>query len=160
MTIKVGDALPNITLRTMTSEGPKPITVDDIFKGKKVVLFAVPGAFTPGCSNTHMPGYVVHVDEIKAKGVDTVACISVNDAFVMGAWGKAQNAEHLLLLADGSGEFPKAIGLELDATGFGMGTRSKRYSMIVDNGVVTTLNVEPDGAGVQESTAEKILAQL
>ena len=135
-------------------------TTDEIFKGKKVVLFAVPGAFTPGCSNTHMPGYVVHVDDIKAKGVDTVACVSVNDAFVMGAWGKTQNAEHLLLLADGSGEFTQAIGLELDARGFGMGTRSKRYSMIVDNGVVTSLNVEPDGAGVQESTAEKILAQL
>ena len=160
MTIKVGDSIPSVTLRTMTSEGPKPITTDEIFKGKKVVLFAVPGAFTPGCSNTHMPGYVVHVDDIKAKGVDTVACVSVNDAFVMGAWGKTQNAEHLLLLADGSGEFTQAIGLELDARGFGMGTRSKRYSMIVDNGVVTSLNVEPDGAGVQESTAEKILAQL
>lgn len=160
MTIKVGDSIPAITLRTMTSEGPKPITTDEIFAGKKVVLFAVPGAFTPGCSNTHMPGYVVHVDAIKAKGVDTVACISVNDAFVMGAWGKTQNADHLLLLADGSGEFTQAIGLELDARGFGMGTRSKRYSMIVEDGKVTALNVEPDGAGVQESTAEKILEQL
>ncbi|MFA5494870.1 MAG: peroxiredoxin [Porticoccaceae bacterium] len=160
MTIKVGDSIPSATLHTMTSEGPKPITTDEIFAGKKVVLFAVPGAFTPGCSNTHMPGYVIHADDIKAKGVDTVACIAVNDAFVMGAWGKSQNAEHLLLLADGSGDFTKALDLELDARGFGMGTRSKRYSMIVDDGKVINLNVEPDGAGVKESTAEKILEQL
>ncbi len=160
MTIKVGDSLPSINLYTMTGEGPKPISTDDIFKGKKVVLFAVPGAFTPGCSNTHLPGFVVHVDDIKAKGVDTVACIAVNDAFVMDAWGKSQNAEHLLMLADGNGEFTKAIGLELDGSGFGLGKRSKRYSMIVDNGKVTQLNVEPDGAGIKESTAEKILEQL
>jgi peroxiredoxin len=149
-----------MNLKTMGEKGPVDISTSDIFEGKKVVLFAVPGAFTPGCSNTHVPGYVVHVDDIKAKGVDTVACVSVNDAFVMGAWGKSQNAEHLLMLADGSCEFTKAIGLELDARGFGMGTRSQRYSMIVEDGVVTTLNLEPDGAGVKESVAEKILEQL
>lgn len=160
MAIQVGDKLPDVTLHTMTGEGPKPITTDEIFAGKKVVLFAVPGAFTPGCSNTHMPGYVVHADDIKAKGVDTVACVSVNDAFVMGAWGKSQNAEHLLLLADGSGNFTKAIGMDLDASGFGMGTRSKRYAMVVEDGVVKVLNTEPDGTGVNESTAEKILKAL
>lgn len=160
MTIKVGDSIPNASLHTMTGEGPKPITTDAIFKGKKVVLFAVPGAFTPGCSNAHLPGFVVNVDAIKAKGVDTVACVAVNDAFVMDAWGKSQNAEHLLMLADGNGDFTRALGLELDATGFGLGKRSKRYSMIVDNGKVTHLNVEPDGAGIKESTAEKILEQL
>lgn len=160
MTIQVGDPIPSANLFTMTGEGPKPIASDDIFKGKKVVLFAVPGAFTPGCSNTHLPGYVVHADDIKAKGVDTVACVAVNDAFVMGAWGKDQNAEHLLMLADGNGDFTRALGLELDGSGFGLGKRSKRYSMIVDNGKVSHLNVEPDGAGIQVSTAEKILEQL
>ena len=160
MTIQVGDTLPNATLRTMTGEGMKELTTGDIFDGKKVVLFAVPGAFTPGCSQTHLPGFVVNVDEIKAKGVDTVACVAVNDAFVMDAWGKAKNAEHLLMLADGLGEFTKALGLEMDMSGAGLGTRSKRYSMIVDNGVVTELNVEPDGAGIDVSTAENILKQL
>lgn len=160
MTIKVGDNIPSAKLTTMTNDGPKPITTDEIFKGKKVVLFAVPGAFTPGCSNTHMPGFVVHADDIKAKGVDTVACVSVNDAFVMGAWGKSQNAEHLLLLADGSAAFTKALGLELDLTEAGLGVRSKRYSMIVDDGKITQLNVEPDGGGINVSTAENILAQL
>jgi len=160
MTIQVGDKIPAKNLATMTKDGPKPISTDDIFSGKKVVLFAVPGAFTPGCSNTHVPGYVVNVDEIKAKGVDTVACVSVNDAFVMGAWGQAQNAEHLLLLADGSADFTKALDLKLDLTGAGLGVRSKRYSMIVEDGKVTALNVEPDGAGISVSTAEKILEQL
>jgi glutaredoxin/glutathione-dependent peroxiredoxin len=160
LSIQVGDKIPAETLHTMTDEGPKPITTDDIFNGKKVVLFAVPGAFTPGCSNTHMPGFVINVDDIKAKGVDTVACVSVNDAFVMGAWGKNQNAEHLLMLADGSAAFTKALGLDLDMSGYGFGTRSKRYSMIVDNGVVTHLNVEPSGTGIEVSTADKILEQL
>jgi peroxiredoxin len=143
----------------MGQEGPTDITTDEIFKGKKVVLFAVPGAFTPGCSITHLPGFVVNADKIKARGVDTIACVSVNDAFVMGAWGKAQNAEELLMLADGNGDFTSALGLELDARGFGMGQRSQRFSMIVDDGVVTGLNVEP-GAGVDVSSAEKILEQL
>jgi peroxiredoxin len=143
----------------MGQEGPTDITTDEIFKGRKVVLFAVPGAFTPGCSITHLPGFVVNADKIKARGVDTIACMSVNDAFVMGAWGKAQNAEELLMLADGNGDFTAALGLELDARGFGMGQRSQRFSMIVDDGVVTQLNVEP-GAGVDVSSAEKILEQL
>jgi len=160
MSINIGDKIPSTSLTTMTADGPKPITTDEIFSGKKVVLFAVPGAFTPGCSNTHMPGYVVHVDEIKSKGVDTVACVSVNDAFVMGAWGKDQNAEHLLMLADGGAAFTKALGLELDMSKHGMGVRSKRYSMIVDDGVVTHLNVEPSGAGIEVSVAETILEQL
>ena len=160
MTIQVGDRIPDATLRVMTGEGPKEITTAEIFDGKKVVLFAVPGAFTPGCSNTHVPGYVISYDDIVAKGVDTVACLAVNDAFVMGAWSADQNAENLLMLADGTADFTNALGLELDMSGFGLGIRSKRYSMIVENGVVTALNVEPDGAGIDVSTAEKILEQL
>ena len=160
MAIQTGDNIPTATLREMTSEGPKALSTADIFTGKKVVLFAVPGAFTPGCSNTHVPGYVISYDDIIAKGVDTVACVAVNDAFVMGAWSKNQNAEHLLMLSDGNGEFTQALGLELDMSAHGLGVRSKRYSMIVDNGVVTALNVEPDGAGIDVSTAEKILEQL
>ena len=160
MSVKEGDRIPEATLHTMTAEGPKPVNTGDIFSGKKVVLFAVPGAFTPGCSNTHLPGYVVNADKIKAKGVDTIACVAVNDGFVMDAWGKTQNAENLLMLADGNGDFTKALGLELDGRGFGLGTRSKRYAMVVDDGKITTLNVEPDGAGIKESTAEKILEAL
>jgi peroxiredoxin len=159
MSISVGDKIPAITLQTMGANGPKPITTDEIFFGKKVVLFAVPGAFTPGCSMTHLPGYVVNADKILAQGVDTIACLSVNDAFVMDAWGKAQNAEHILMLADGNGDFTKALDLELDGRGFGMGLRSQRYAMIVDDGTITTLNVEP-GAGVDVSAAENILAAL
>jgi peroxiredoxin len=143
----------------MGENGPTGISTDEIFKGKKVVLFAVPGAFTPGCSMTHLPGYVVNADKILAAGVDTIACLSVNDAFVMDAWGKAQNADHILMLADGNGDFTAALGLELDGRGFGMGTRSRRYAMIVDNGVITTLNVEP-GGGVDVSSAETIMAAL
>lgn len=160
MTIQTGDKIPEAKLWTMTSDGPKPITTSEIFDGKKVVLFAVPGAFTPGCSNTHLPGFVVNHDEIKAKGVDTVACVAVNDAFVMGAWADAQNADNLLMLGDGAAEFTRALGLELDMSGHGLGVRSKRYSMIVDDGVVKQLNVEPDGAGIDVSTAENILQQL
>jgi len=160
MTIQTGDTLPATTLHTMTSDGPSALTTDDIFANKKVVLMAVPGAFTPGCSKAHLPGYVVNADDIKGKGVDTIACVSVNDAFVMGAWGEAQNADEILMLADGNGDFTAALGLELDARGHGLGSRSKRYSMIVENGVVTALNVEPDGAGIDVSTAEKILEQL
>ncbi|MGB4246699.1 MAG: peroxiredoxin [Pseudohongiellaceae bacterium] len=159
MTIKQGDKLPASTFKIMGEKGPQDISSDAIFAGKKVVLFAVPGAFTPGCTVTHLPGYVVLADKIKAKGVDSIVCLAVNDAFVMSAWGKSQNAEELIMLADGNGSFTKAIGLELDATGFGMGTRSKRYAMIVDNGVVTHLAVEPAG-GIVESAAEAILAKL
>ncbi len=159
MTIKVGDKIPAATLKTMTAEGPQDISTAEIFDGKKVVMFAVPGAFTPGCSNTHLPGFVVNADKIKAAGVDTIACIAVNDAFVMGAWGKAQNAEELLMLADGMGQFTAALGLELDASGFGLGTRSQRYALIAEDGVVTHLNVEP-GPGIDVSSAETILGLL
>jgi peroxiredoxin len=159
MTIKAGDKIPKSTLKTMGEKGPTDISTDDIFAGKKVLLFAVPGAFTPGCSVTHLPGYVVNADKIKARGVDTIACMAVNDAFVMDAWGKAQNAEELLMLADGNGDFTAALGLELDGRGFGLGTRSQRFAMIVDDGTVTHLNVEP-GAGVDVSSAETMMALL
>jgi peroxiredoxin len=159
MSIEVGQSIPSCTLKTMTDNGPADITTADIFDSKKVVLFAVPGAFTPGCSMTHLPGYVVNADKIKAAGVDTIVCMAVNDAFVMGAWGKAQNAEEILMLADGNGEFTKALGLELDGSGFGLGTRSQRFAMIVENGKVTHLNVEP-GPGVDVSSAETIMGLL
>ncbi len=159
MTIQVGDNIPACTLKTMGDKGPTDIDTAEIFAGKKVVLFAVPGAFTPGCSITHLPGYVVNADKIKAMGVDTIVCMAVNDAFVMGAWGEAQNAEELLMLADGNGEFTAALGLELDGSGFGMGTRSQRFAMIVDDGVISHLNVET-GPGVEASAAETIMALL
>ena len=158
MTIKVGDKIPAGMFTIMGAEGPTGISTSEIFEGKKVVLFAVPGAFTPTCSVSHLPGFVVHVDDIKAKGVDTVACMSVNDVFVVDAWGKASNAEHLLMLADGNADFTTAIGLTLDGTGFGMGTRSQRFAMIVDDGVVSLLNV--DLAALEGSSAEAILAAL
>ncbi len=158
MSIQVGDKLPSVTLKTFGGDGPEEISTDDIFAGKKVVLFALPGAFTPGCSAAHLPGYVVNVDAIKAKGVDTVACLAVNDAFVMGAWGKAQNAEHILMLADGDGEFTKAVDLELDLRGKGLGVRSQRYAMIVEDGVVK--NLEIDGGDIKESSADHILSLL
>ncbi|MFQ3256693.1 MAG: peroxiredoxin [Porticoccaceae bacterium] len=158
MTIKVGDKIPAGMFTMMGAEGPTGISTSEIFDGKKVVLFAVPGAFTPTCSVSHLPGFVVHVDDIKAKGVDTVACMSVNDVFVVDAWGKASNAEHLLMLADGNADFTTAIGLTLDGTGFGMGTRSQRFAMVVDNGVVSLLNV--DQAALEGSSAEAILAAL
>tara|TARA_R110002167_G_scaffold89012_6_gene240088 strand:- start:23229 stop:23708 length:480 start_codon:yes stop_codon:yes gene_type:complete len=159
MTIATGDKIPAVTLKIMGAKGPEDISTETIFKGKKVVMFAVPGAFTPGCTVTHLPGYVVLADKIKAKSVDSIVCLSVNDAFVMGAWGKSQNADELLMVADGNGEFTKAAGLEMDATGFGMGTRSKRYAMIVEDGVVSHLAVEPAG-GIEVSAAEAILAKL
>ena len=159
MTIQVGNSIPTCTMKTMSDKGPADITTDEIFSGKKVVLFAVPGAFTPGCSLTHLPGYVVNADNIKAKGVDSIVCMSVNDAFVMDAWGKSQNAEELLMLADGNGAFTAALGLELDGSGFGLGTRSQRFAMIVEDGSVTHLNVEP-GAGVDVSSADTIMGLL
>ena len=159
MAIQAGDKIPACTLKTMGSEGPGDITTDDIFSGKKVVLFALPGAFTPGCSLAHLPGYVVNADKIKATGVDTIACLSVNDAFVMGAWGKEQNADEILMLADGNGEFTAAVGLELDGSGFGLGTRSQRYAMIVEDGTVSHINVE-EGPGVEVSSAESIMELL
>jgi peroxiredoxin len=159
MTIKTGDNIPACTMKTMGDNGPADITTADIFNGKKVLLFAVPGAFTPGCSITHLPGYVVNADKIKGSGVDSIVCMSVNDAFVMDAWGKAQNAEELLMLADGNGDFTAALGLELDGSGFGLGSRSQRFAMIVDNGTVSHLNVE-DGPGVDVSSAETMMALL
>jgi len=159
MTVQTGDKIPSCTLKTMGSQGPTDISTEEIFAGKKVVLFAVPGAFTPGCSLTHLPGYVVNADKIKARGVDTIACMAVNDAFVMDAWGKAQNAEEILMLADGNGDFTAALGLGLDGRGFGLGQRSQRFAMIVDDGRIIQLNVEP-GPGVNVSSAETILGLL
>jgi peroxiredoxin len=159
MTIKIGDRLPAGEFKTMTSDGPTAISVDDIFAGKTVVLFAVPGAFTPGCSMKHMPGYVQHADAIKAKGVDTIACMAVNDVFVMDAWSRAQKAEgKVLLLADGSGDYTAKLDLELDVSKFGMGTRCKRFSMLVRDGVVETLNI--DESGVDKTSAETMLTQV
>ena len=160
MTIAVGDKIPSGKLKTMTAEGPKDVSTEELFNGKKVVVFAVPGAFTPTCSAKHLPGFVEKAAQIKAKGVDTIACLSVNDAFVMGAWGKAQNTgEKVLMLADGAAAFTKQLGLDLDLTGPGMGVRSKRYAMVVDNGTVKTLNVEAPGA-FEVSSAEAILKAL
>ena len=157
MTIKVGDKIPSMKLTQATAEGPKETSTDDIFGGKKVVLFAVPGAFTPTCSAKHLPGFVQNADAFKAKGVDTVACIAVNDAFVMGAWGKDQGTEGKIdMLADGAAAFARAIGLELDLNGRGMGWRSQRYALVAENGVVTHLGVEAPGE-FEVSKAEAIL---
>ena len=150
--------MPQGIFTVMSEEGPAGLSSSEIFDGKKVVLFAVPGAFTPTCSAAHLPGFVVKYDEIIAKGVDTVACISVNDVFVMSAWGKSSNAENLLMLADGNGSYATALGLELDGTGFGMGVRSKRFAMIVNDGVVELLNV--DESGFEVSSAEAVLEAL
>ncbi|WP_439134371.1 peroxiredoxin [Pseudomaricurvus sp.] len=159
MTIQVGDKIPSVTLQVMGEKGPEKVTTDELFSGKKVVMLAVPGAFTPGCSMTHLPGFVVKVDEIKAKGVDEVICTSVNDAFVMAAWGKDQNAEHITMLADGNGDLAAALGLTMDASGFGLGAvRSQRYAMIVNDGVIELLNV--DAGSIDKSSAETILAAL
>ncbi|MDG1311257.1 MAG: peroxiredoxin [Porticoccaceae bacterium] len=158
MTIQVGDKIPVGMFTVMGAEGPTGLSTADLFGGKKVVLFAVPGAFTPTCSAAHLPGFVVHVDDIKAKGVDTVACMSVNDVFVMHAWGQSANAEHIQMLADGNGTFTEALGLVLDGTGFGMGARSQRFAMVVDDGDVTLLNV--DAGALEASSAEAILAAL
>lgn len=160
MTIKVGDKVPQGTFMRMGSSGPEPVTTDALFGGKKVVLFSVPGAFTPTCSAKHLPGYISNFDQLKAKGVDTVACMAVNDVFVMKAWGESSKAAGKVeMLADGNGDYARALGLELDASKFGMGQRSKRFSMIVEDGVVKTLNIEPPGEfGV--SSAEAALQQL
>jgi glutaredoxin/glutathione-dependent peroxiredoxin len=160
MSIKVGDALPQAQFMTMTAEGPRPLTTDEIFKGKTVALFAVPGAFTPTCSAKHLPGFRDSAADLKAKGVDVIVCVSVNDVFVMGSWGQNQNVgDAVLMLADGNGDFTRSIGLDMDGSKFGMGMRSRRYSMIVKNGVVETLNVE-DGGDFKVSSADYMLAQL
>jgi peroxiredoxin len=161
MTIKVGDKLPSVTLRQVTPEGPKEITTDEFFRGRKVALFAVPGAFTPACSQRHLPGFVEKAGDIKAKGVDEVACVAVNDPAVLTAWGKDQKSEgKVTMLADGSGDFARALGLDLDLTKAGLGMRSKRYSMLVDNGVVKSLNVEQSPGQVELSGAEAMLKAL
>jgi glutaredoxin/glutathione-dependent peroxiredoxin len=160
MTIKVGDKLPHAEFLTPGADGPVKLSTDDIFKGKKVVIFAVPGAFTPTCNAQHLPGYIIDHDALKAKGVDTIACTATNDIHVMKAWGKATASEgKIMMLADGNGDFAKACGLDKDLTQYAMGHRSNRYSMIVDNGVVKALNVETAG-GVNVSGSETILAQL
>ncbi len=160
MTINVGDRMPKGQFTRMGANGPEQVSTDELFRGKKVVLFSVPGAFTPTCSAKHLPGFINNSDKLKAKGVDTVACMAVNDAFVMKAWGDHSKASGKVeMLADGNGEYARALGLELDASKFGMGTRSKRFSMLVDDGVVKSLNVEPPGEfGV--SSAESMLKQL
>jgi peroxiredoxin len=160
MTIKVGDRIPGATLKVQTADGPQAVETDELFKGKTVALFAVPGAFTPTCSARHLPGFKDHRADFAAKGVDTVACVSVNDAFVMGAWGENQGIkDEVLLLADGNGDFTRQLGLTLDAQGFGMGERSQRYSMLVRDGVVETLNIE-QGGEFKVSSAEHLLSQL
>ena len=161
MPVSVGDQLPEATFTTMTSEGPTPMTTKDLTSGRKVVLFAVPGAFTPTCHMKHLPGFIANADALKGKGVDTIACVAVNDVFVMEAWAKQSGHDgKIMFLADGNADFTRAIGLDLDASGFGMGTRSHRYAMIIDDGRVTSLNVEPQAGQAEVSSAEAILAEL
>ena len=161
MSIQVGDRLPATTFRVLTADGPKPLSTEDVFKGKKVVLFAVPGAFTPTCHKNHLPGFVKNADAIKAKGVDTIAVTGVNDVFVMDAWKKASDADGKVeFLADGSGDFAKAIGLSLDASANGLGIRSKRYCMVVEDGVVKSLNVEEAPGKADVSGADNLMKLL
>ena len=160
MTIQVGDTMPAGTLTHMTKDGPKPVTTIELFKGKKVVLFSVPGAFTPTCHARHLPGFVSHIEAFRGKGIDTVACLSVNDVFVMDAWGKAASVgDSVLMLADGNAEYTKLLGLELDASAFGMGTRGKRFALVANDGVVTHLLVEAPG-DFKISSAEHVLGVL
>ena len=161
MTLKIGDRLPSAVFTTPTGEGPKPVTADEVFKGRTVALFAVPGAFTPTCSARHLPGFRDKAAELKGKGVDAIACVSVNDAFVMGAWADSQGIgkDDIVMLGDGNGDFTRQLGLSLDAKGFGMGERSQRYSMLVKDGVVEQLNIE-QGGEFKVSSAEHLLAQL
>lgn len=161
MPIAPGTKIPNVTLRQMTVKGPQPLTTDQLFAGKKVVLFGVPGAFTPACSDAHLPGYVVRADELKAKGVDVVACVAVNDVFVMHAWGRSREVgDGILMLADGNGDLARAMGLDVDLSVAGLGLRNRRFAAIVDDGVVTLLNVEEKPPEVTVSSAEVILAAL
>lgn len=158
MTIQIGDTIPDVTFTTMTDDGPEPIG-NDFFAGKTVALFAVPGAFTPTCSAKHLPGFLDKAGDLKAKGVDAIACTSVNDVFVMGAWAKANDADGVTMLADGNGAFAEAVGLTMDGSKYGMGTRSQRYSMLIEDGVVKQLNVEAPGE-FKVSTADYLLGQL
>jgi peroxiredoxin len=160
MTIQVGSSLPSGVFKIMSADGPQELSTDALFKDKKVLLFSVPGAFTPTCSNKHLPGYVQNAAALKAKGIDTIACMAVNDVFVMNAWGMAANVgEQVLMLADGNGDYVKSLGLQLDGHGFGMGWRGQRFSLIADNGVVTQLNIEPPGK-FDVSSAACALGQL
>jgi peroxiredoxin len=159
MTIQTGDRLPDVPLTIATADGPKPTTSGQFFAGKRVALFAVPGAFTPTCSARHLPSYVDKAGDLKSQGIDEIACIAVNDPFVMTAWGQRDGSNDIVMLADGNGEFTRAIGLEMDGSKFGLGERSQRYSMIVDNGVVEQLNVEAPGE-YRASSAEHMLDQL
>lgn len=160
MTINVGDKIPNTTINTMTNDGPDAVETDAFFAGKKVVIFGVPGAFTPTCSAKHLPGFVANAAAIKAKGVDTIACISVNDPFVMGAWGKDQNVgDDVMMLADGSANFAKATDLVLDLTARGLGVRCQRFAMVVDDGKVTSIHVDEAGA-FEKTSAESMLGEL
>lgn len=159
MTIQVGDRLPDVPLTIATAEGPKPTTSGEFFKGKRIALFAVPGAFTPTCSARHLPSYVDKAEELKKQGIDEIACISVNDPFVMAAWGQRDGSEDITMLADGNGDFAKATGLTMDGSKFGLGRRSQRYSMIVNDGIVEQLNIEAPGE-YRASSAENMLDQL
>jgi peroxiredoxin len=160
MTIKAGDRMPAGKFKIMTENGPQDLSTSQLFDGKRVVLFSVPGAFTPTCDAKHLPGYLGLATQLRAKGVDTIACMAVNDVFVMNAWGKSANCgDKVLMLADGNGDYARALGLELDAKGFGMGLRGKRFAVIVDNGVVSHINVEGPGE-FKVSAAEYVLAQL
>ncbi len=161
MSIKVGDTLPEAKFTIMGEDGPKPVSSSELFKGKRVVLFGVPGAFTPTCSEQHLPGFVGHADALKAKGAAMIACTAVNDIFVLNAWAKARDAQDdITMLADGNGDFTKALGLDVDLTPFGLGTRSNRYAMIVDDGVVSYLGVEDSPPEHIKATAEKVLASF
>lgn len=160
MTIQAGERMPSGTLKTMTKDGPRDLSTDELFKGRKVVLFSVPGAFTPTCDAKHLPGFVNSVEDFRSKGVDTIACMAVNDVFVMNAWGKHSGADDkVLMLADGNGDYAKALGLELDARGFGMGTRGQRFAIVVEDGVAKQVNVEAPGQ-FKVSAAEHVLTQV
>jgi peroxiredoxin len=161
MVITAGSALPHATFKTMTANGPAEVSTEELFKGKKAVLFAVPGAFTPTCHGQHLPGFLAHAEQFKAKGVDVIACTSVNDVFVMDAWAKATGAQGTItFLADGNGDFAKTIGLEMDGAPIGFGIRSKRYAMLIEDGVVKALHIEDKPAAAQESSAERLLQDL
>ncbi|MFT5212213.1 MAG: peroxiredoxin [Flavobacterium sp.] len=159
MAVQVGDKIPEASVKVMSDQGPKDLSTAEIFAGKKVVLFALPGAYTPTCSAAHLPGFVVNADKIKEKGVDSIVCLSVNDPFVMASWGAEKNAEELIMAADWNADFTSAMGLEMDGSAFGLGKRSQRYSMVVEDSVITALNVE-QGSSFEASTADKILENL
>lgn len=161
MTIQIGDNVPDVVFKTMTSSGASDMPSAEVFSGKKVVLFAVPGAFTPTCHGSHLPGFIKHFDALKAKGVDTVACTGVNDVFVFGAWAKASGADDkILFLSDGNGDFAKAVGMDIDLSVASLGLRSKRYAMLVDNGVVKALHIEDSPGKAEQSSAEALLAAI